>query len=243
MVAVAGTTDQQAAEVLQLTEVSGSNEQILNQIAPLMSGSETGEEGLERLTTVVQGIAAAGVRDEFITLDVSIARGLDYYTGLIYETFLDELPGIGSVCSGGRYDNLAELYTRQQLPGIGASLGLDRLLAAMQELKLLAEVRTPAEVFIPYFESEQLGFYLQLASWLRAAGIRTAVYPEPKRLGQQLKYADQHGFRLAIVAGETEIAANACQLKDLNSGGNQEISLQNEAAELITEIKQQLASG
>ena len=242
MVAVAGTTDQQAAEVLQLTEVNGTNEQILTQIAPLMSGSETGEEGLERLTTVVQGIAAAGVRDEFITLDVSIARGLDYYTGLIYETFLDELPGIGSVCSGGRYDNLAELYTRQQLPGIGASLGLDRLLAAMQELQLLAEVRTPAEVFIPYFDSEQLDFYLRLASWLRAAGIRTAVYPEPKRLGQQLKYADQHGFRLAVVAGETEIAGNSCQLKDLSSGGNQEISLQNEAADLIAQIQQELAS-
>jgi histidyl-tRNA synthetase len=112
----------------------------------------------------------------------------------------------------------------------------------MQELQLLAEVRTPAEVFIPYFDSEQLDFYLRLASWLRAAGIRTAVYPEPKRLGQQLKYADQHGFRLAVVAGETEIAGNSCQLKDLSSGGNQEISLQNEAADLIAQIQQELAS-
>ena len=242
MTTVAGASANQATEVLRLTELEGSNEEILNQIQPLMNGSETGQEGLSRLAEVVRGIQAAGIHDDRIALDVSIARGLDYYTGVIYETFLDDLPGIGSVCSGGRYDNLAELYTRQELPGIGASLGLDRLLAAMQELNLLQEVRTPAEVFIAYFDSERLDFYLQLASWLRAAGINTVVYPESKRLGQQLKYADQQGFQLAVVAGETEIEGNYCQLKNLGSGKSQELSLENQATELVTEIKQQLAS-
>lgn len=237
-----GTSSSQAAEVLQLTELNGSNEEILAHIQPLIAGTQVGEEGLERLSEILQGIRAAGVADEFIELDVSIARGLDYYTGVIYETFLNQLPEIGSVCSGGRYDNLAELYTRQELPGIGASLGLDRLLAAMQELELLQAVRTPAEVFIPYFEGQQLNFYLRLASWLRAAGLKIVLYPEAKRLGQQLKYADQHGFQLAVIAGETEIADNQCQLKDLSSGASQEISLENQAAELIAQIKQRLAA-
>src|SRR4029077_19747925 len=109
--------------------------------------------------------------DERLRLDVSIARGLDYYTGTVYETFLDDLPTIGSVCSGGRYDNLAALYTSQELPGIGASLGLDRLLAAMEELGILPKVATPAEVFIPYFVAGRLADYLRLAAAVRASGV------------------------------------------------------------------------
>lgn len=242
MTTVAGTTTSQASDVLKLTELNGTNEEILAQIEPLMAGNEGGESGLARLADVVRGIHAAGVCDERIALDVSIARGLDYYTGVIYETFLDDLPGIGSVCSGGRYDNLAELYTRQELPGIGASLGLDRLLAAMQELDLIQEVRTPAEVFIPYFDAKRLDFYLQLAGWLRAAGINTVVHPEPKRLGQQLKYADQHGFQLAIVAGETEIEGNHCQLKELATGNSEEISLEEQASALVARIQELLSN-
>ena len=118
------------------------------------------------------------------------------------ETTLDDLPDIGSVCSGGRYDNLAELYTNQELPGIGASLGLDRLLAAMEELKLIEPVRTPAEVFVPFFDASRLGDYLHLAADLRSAGLGVEVYPEPKKLGKQLQYADKRGFRVALVAGE-----------------------------------------
>ena len=129
----------------------------------------------------------------------------DYYTGTIFETFLGDLPGIGSVCSGGRYDNLAELYTKQQLPGIGASLGLDRLLAAMTELKMIPESRTMADVLIVQFSASQLPFYLSLAKQLRSAGIATEVYPDAKKLGQQFKYADRRGFRAVIVAGEERL--------------------------------------
>ena len=148
-------------------------------------------------------------------LDVSIARGLDYYTGTVFETYLDALPGIGSVCSGGRYDNLAELYTDQELPGIGASLGLDRLLAAMEELGMIEKVATPAPVFIPYFDPARLHDYLRLAAAIRAAGIGVEVFPEPKKLGQQLKYADRRGFRVALIAGGNEFEAGTCQIKDL----------------------------
>ena len=141
-----------------------------------------------------------------VQIDPSIARGLDYYTGTVLETTLDDCK-IGSICSGGRYDNLADLYTNQQLPGIGASLGLDRLLDAMEDLGMLAETSTPAQVFIPYFDAAHLGDYIKLAAELRAAGLNVEVYPEPSKLGKQLQYADRKKFRVALIAGEREFAA------------------------------------
>src|SRR5206468_7928760 len=126
---------------------------------------------IRRLEELLGVVAATGLDSAGIKLDLAIARGLDYYTGTVYETFLDDLPGIGSVCSGGRYDNLAGLYTRQQLPGVGASLGLDRFLAALEELELLASAATPAPVFMVQFSAERLGDYQKMARALRAAGI------------------------------------------------------------------------
>ena len=162
---------------------------------------------MARLKELLDGAWPRGVPAERVRLDLSIARGLDYYTGTVFETFLDALPGIGSVCSGGRYDNLAELFTEQELPGIGASLGLDRLLAAMEELGMIEKVSTPAPVFIPYFDAGP-------AARLSAAGGRVAArpasasrsFPMPKKLGQQLKYADRRGFRVALIAGGDEFA-------------------------------------
>jgi histidyl-tRNA synthetase len=148
-------------------------------------------------------------------LDVSIARGLDYYTGVIVETFLDDLPSIGSVCSGGRYDNLAGMFTKQHLPGIGASLGLDRLLAAMQQLELLPRVATPAPVLVTFFDAARRDDYLRMAAQLRRGGLNVEVYPEAKKLGAQLKYADEKGFDIAIVAGTQEWESGQVQIKDL----------------------------
>jgi len=237
MVAASGATAAQAYEVLKLSDLAGSNAEILTQLEPLVADSETGEEGVDRLNEVLAGIAAAGVAEARVQVDVSIARGLDYYTGVIFETLLDDLPTIGSVCSGGRYDNLAELFTKQELPGIGASLGLDRLLAAMEELEMVAKVRTPAPVFIPYFDRERLGGYLALAAQIRAAGIGVEVYPEPKKLGQQLKYADSRGFSVAVIAGANEFAAQTAQLKNLQSGESEEVSLADGSDALIARIR------
>ena len=150
-----------------------------------------------------------------IRIDLSIARGLDYYTGTIYETFLTDLPAIGSVCSGGRYDNLAGLYTKRELPGVGASLGLDRLLAALDDLKMLAKTATAAAVLIVQFAAEHLGDYQRMARSLRAAGIGAEVYPEAKRIGKQLEFAEQRGFRAALIAGPDEFAAGQWKVKDL----------------------------
>ena len=140
-----------------------------------------------------------------LCINHAIARGLGYYTGTIYETFLTDKRDIGSVCSGGRYDNLASLYTKQQLPGVGASLGLDRLLAAMEELDLLPKVQTPAKVFVAQFDAKYVGDYQRVASRFRDVRdprgvIGAEVFPEPKKIGQQLQYAEKRGFAIAIIA-------------------------------------------
>ncbi len=241
MVAAAGVSEEQAAAVLQVAAITGSSDQMLLEAERLLARSPTAQAGIQRLREFTAGVAAAGVAPERVKLDFSIARGLDYYTGIVLETFLDAMPGIGSVCSGGRYDNLAELYTEQQLPGIGASLGLDRLLAAMEELGLVEKVSTPASVFIAFFDAGRLHDYLRLAAALRAAGIGAEVYPEPKRLGQQLRYADRRGFRVALIAGEDEFAAGTCQLKDLVRGTQQQVALEADAASLVQAVEEVLA--
>jgi len=241
MISAAGASPEQARQVLKLSEISGDNEEVLRQVESLVADSETGQAGVAKLREILAGTAAAGVADQRLRLDVSIARGLDYYTGTVFETFLDALPGIGSVCSGGRYDNLAELYTTQELPGIGASLGLDRLLAAMEELGMIEKVSTPAPVFIPYFDKDRLHDYLRLAAALRVVGIGVEVFPDPKKLGQQLKYADRRGFRIALIAGGDEFQAGVCQVKNLQTGEKQDVPMEADAASVIAAIREILS--
>jgi histidyl-tRNA synthetase len=242
MVATANATPEQSHTILRLSEIAGGNDEVLRQVETLVAGNETGQAGLAKLKEVLDGVAAAGVPAERVKLDVSIARGLDYYTGTVFETFLNALPGIGSICSGGRYDNLAELFTSQELPGIGASLGLDRLLAAMEELGMIEKVATPAPVFIPFFDKDRLHEYLRLAAALRAAGIGVELFPDAKKLGQQLKYADRRGFRIALIAGGNEFQAGVCQVKDLQTGEKQDVPLEADAASIITVVKNSLGS-
>jgi histidyl-tRNA synthetase len=212
------TTPAQADSVLKMTELTGSPVEMLDQVETMLAGNEQGMTGVKKLRELFSWAAAAGVTTERIALDLSIARGLDYYTGTIYETFLSDLPGIGSVCSGGRYDNLAGLFTSQKLPGVGASLGLDRLLAAMEELGAVKTASTPAPVLVLLFDAAHTGDYLRIARTLRAAGIETEVSCDPRAIGKQLAYANRKGFRIALIAGETEFAQGAWQVKDLQAG-------------------------
>ncbi|MBX9582020.1 MAG: histidine--tRNA ligase [Gemmataceae bacterium] len=215
----AGVTAEQAGRVLDLAQTAGDNADVLQQAERFFAGmpNEKATEGVRRLRELLAVAETAGVPAGRIRIDLSIARGLDYYTGTIYETFLSDLPGIGSVCSGGRYDNLASLYTKQVLPGVGASLGVDRLLAAMEELKhpRLTGAATPAEVLVVQFDAARLGDYQRVARLLRAAGIATEVYPEAKKPGPQLQYAEKRGFKLAVIAGSQEFAAGVWKVKDL----------------------------
>lgn len=239
----AGLTDEQAEGVLDLASVSGTNDQVLLSVERLVGSSEMGQCGLARLREVLAGVLAAGVPPDRVRLDMSIARGLDYYTGTVYETYLDDLPGIGSVCSGGRYDNLAALFTDQELPGVGASLGLDRLLAAMEELGMIEKVATPAPVFVPYFDPDRLHDYLRLAANIRAAGIGVEVFPEPKKLGQQLKYADRRGFRAAVIAGSREFESGVCLIKDLAGKRQREVPLEPAGQAIVAALRDILGSG
>jgi len=223
----AGLTQTQAETVLQLAELSGSNEEKIASLQKMLDGNQTGEAGVAEVSTLLQAVNAAGVPPERIVLDVSIARGLDYYTGMIYETFLDDLPEIGSVCSGGRYDNLAGLFTKQELPGVGASLGLDRLLAAMETLGMIEKRSTPVRVFLPFFAANRLNDYLRIAGYIRSMGIGIEFYPEAKKLGQQLKYADRRGFDFVAIIGEDEFAEDKVQLKDLKTGQSEKLTLPN----------------
>ncbi len=215
MVEAAGATVDQARAVLRLADIQGANDAILSQLDSLVAGSPKSQEGVSQLRDLTTAVIAAGLDPARVKIAPSIARGLDYYTGLVFETFLDQLPGIGSVCSGGRYDNLAGLYTKQLLPGIGASLGLDRLLAAFEELGVSDKVGASAEVFLPFFDATRLHCYLRIAAQLRAAGLGVEFYPEPRKIGDQLKYADRRGFRVALVVGGNEFAAGQAQLKNL----------------------------
>lgn len=238
MVSVAGAKPDQADSVLQLAELEGDAGSILSALSKLVGDNPKGQEGVSKLSDLLAAVLAAGVAPQRVRIAPSIARGLDYYTGTVFETFLDQLPGIGSVCSGGRYDNLAGLYTKEELPGIGASLGLDRLLAAMEKLGLVEKISTPAPVFIAFFDAGRLHDYLRLAAQIRAAGIGVEFYPEPKKLGAQLKYADRRGFRLAVIAGENEWAAGQCQVKDLASGESSTIPIAEVSETLLGRLGQ-----
>jgi histidyl-tRNA synthetase len=203
--------------LMEVPEVTGSdvNSKILARLQDVLGTNAKAQDGISRLRELLSVLKAAGVPDGRIRIDPSICRGLDYYTGTIYETFLLDKLDIGSVCSGGRYDNLAELYTKQKLPGVGASLGLDRLLAAMEELKLLPNVSTPAPVLMVQFSADHLGDYQKMARVLRAEGIGVEVYPDAKKIGQQLQYAEKRGFQLALIAGSDEFAQGVWKIKDL----------------------------
>ncbi|MCI0380274.1 MAG: histidine--tRNA ligase [Gemmataceae bacterium] len=211
----AALSPEQAEKLLNLAQTQGSNSEILARLKMDFGGNAKAAEGIRRLEELLDATAAAGVDSSIVKLDVAIARGLDYYTGTIYETFLSDLPGIGSVCSGGRYDNLARLFTKQELPGVGASLGLDRLLSALEELKLLQSAGTPASVLMLQFSADKLGEYQKMARGLRAAGIGIEVYPEAKKIGAQLQYAEKRGHRFALIAGPDEFAQGVWKIKDL----------------------------
>jgi histidyl-tRNA synthetase len=241
--AVAHIDRSQAESLLALGALQGENDEILDRLATIVRGSAVGERGVAELRELAAAADAAGIPAGRLQFDPAIARGLDYYTGVVVETQLDELASIGSVASGGRYDNLASVYTKEKLPGVGASLGLDRLLAALQELGLLPTVRTPAPVIVCMFDAARRNDYLKLAAQIRAAGIGVEVYPEAKKLGKQLQYADRQGFRAAIIIGENEFAAHEAQVKDLASGGSTTVAYDGaDASPLVAELRRLLSA-
>lgn len=203
---------------MNLCQADTSNAELLRALRERFKSNEQALKGVIDLEQVLNYALAAGLEDNLVQVDLSIARGLDYYTGIVYETVLLDLPQIGSICSGGRYDNLASLYTSRELPGVGASVGLDRILGALEELGKLSAKSSTAQVLVTLLDESSVGRCLSLADQLRSSGIPTEVYPEIGRLGNQLKYGGKKGIRWAVIAGELELQNNACALKNLETG-------------------------
>jgi histidyl-tRNA synthetase len=181
-----------------------------------LAQNEALHTGLKEAEAVIAAMRKFGVPDAAFAFDLGVVRGLDYYTGTIYETSLVNHPDIGSICSGGRYDDLASYFTDTRLPGVGISIGLTRLFAKLREAGLLRDApRTPAEVLVTAMDAQYLDRYMALARTLREAGINTELYLESAKLGKQLEYADRKGFRVALIAGETEFGKNVVQVKNL----------------------------
>ena len=214
-----GLSADSADEILKFIAITGGNEQVLAALESYRGRNEVFDEGLDQLNTVVKYLSAFGVPAENFAVDLTIARGLDYYTGTVYETTLLDHPEIGSVCSGGRYDNLAEYYTDRQLPGVGISIGLTRLFYVLGEQGLLnPDLPTaPADVLILPMTAE-LSPAVTLATRLRAAGIRTQLYTEQRKFKAKMSYADKLGVPYVVFLGDDEIAGNVVACKDMTSG-------------------------
>ena len=214
-----GVSAESADEILKFIAITGSNDQVLSALEGYAGRNETFDEGLDQLKTVVKYLSAFGVPEENFAVDLTIARGLDYYTGTVYETALLDHPEIGSVCSGGRYDNLAEYYTDKQLPGVGISIGLTRLFYVLGEQGMLnGDLPTaPADVLILPM-TEDLSAAVTLATKLRDAGVRTQLYTEQKKFKAKMNYADKTGVPYVVFLGEDEVKNNVIACKDMTSG-------------------------
>ena len=214
-----GVSAESADEILKFIAITGGNEQVLAALESYRGRNEVFDEGLDQLNTVVKYLSAFGVPAENFAVDLTIARGLDYYTGTVYETTLLDHPEIGSVCSGGRYDNLAAYYTDRQLPGVGISIGLTRLFYVLGEQGMLNPglPTAPADVLILPMTAE-LAPAVTLATRLRAAGVRTQLYTEQKKFKAKMSYADKLGVPYVVFLGDDEIAGNVVACKDMASG-------------------------
>jgi histidyl-tRNA synthetase len=220
-----GLAAETVERILALVQVrSTSLADALDQLDRLGSGPQALEEGRAELKQVLNLIHALGVPETHYALNLSIARGLDYYTGTVYETTLNAHPEIGSVCSGGRYENLAGQYTRSHLPGVGISIGLTRLFWQLRDAGLLHHAGSTVDALVTYMDDAQLPAYLALAGELRAAGIATEVVLEGGKLARQFKYADRAGIRYVLVLGESELAKGVVTVKDLQRGEQSEVA-------------------
>lgn len=214
-------------KIMDFIEIEGTTDEKLQKLNELNIKNEEFEKGLDELTQVVKYVRIFGIPEANFKVDLTIARGLDYYTGTVYETFLNQYRELGSVCSGGRYENLAEYYTDKQLPGVGISIGLTRLFYKLNELQLIkAEKKSIAEVLVVPMVQD-LTVPIQIATDLRKKGISTEVYLNDKKLKTKMKYADKLEIPYVIVVGEDEINSGIVKIKNMKTGEERETSIQN----------------
>ena len=234
-----GLLDAQAEEILAFIAIRGTNAQVIAALEAYAGRNDVFDTGLQELKVVTANLAAFGMPEENFTVDLTIARGLDYYTGTVYETLLLDHPELGSVCSGGRYDNLAGYYIDKPLPGVGISIGLTRLFYVLDEQGLLnpAVPAAPADALVLPM-TEEMGPAIALAETLRSGGLRVQLYGEKKKFKQKMAYANKLAVPFAVLLGEDEIAQGKCSVKDMTSG-EQRLLTAEEAAGWILEKRRQ----
>ena len=238
-----GLNAEQAGEIMRFIAIDGSNAEVLQALEGYRGRHPLFDEGLDELTTVARYLAAFGVPEDHFKVDLTIARGLDYYTGTVYETTMLDHPEIGSICSGGRFDNLAEYYTDKKLPGVGISIGLTRLFFVLEDQGYLNDQlnTAPADVLILPM-TEDLSAAIALATQLRSAGVRTQLYGEQKKFKQKMSYADKLGVPYVIFLGEEEISSGVAAVKNMRTGEQVKLS-PDEAVKLIQSGLEQLNQG
>ena len=217
--------------VLDFMAICGTNAEVVERLEMYRGMDETFDQGLDELIAVTKYLADFGVPEENFAIDLTIARGLDYYTGTVYETIMNEHPEIGSICSGGRYDNLAEYYTDKKLPGVGISIGLTRLFYVLNEQGMLSDevITAPCDALVLPM-TEELGPAVAAATALRQGGVRTQLYCEKKKFKAKLAYADKIGAPFAVLLGEDEVREGLVSVKDMQSGEQQKMSAAEAAA-------------
>jgi histidyl-tRNA synthetase len=220
---------------------SHGHEDALDQLDALGEGSAAFNQGIAELRQVLDLVRALGVPEKNYAINLSIARGLDYYTGTVYETTLDEHPAIGSICSGGRYDNLAGNYTKSHLPGVGISIGVTRLFWQLREAGLIRDADSSVQALVALLDEARLGESVELGRLLRAAGINTEVQLEGRKLAKQFQYANRAGIRFVILLGEDEAARGTVTVKDLRREQQFEVARDDLARTLRVEIEQSRA--
>ena len=238
-----GVSETAADEILSFIAITGDNQTVLAALEGYRGRHETFDQGLDELGQVVKYLAAFGVPADHFTVDLTIARGLDYYTGTVYETVMLDHPEIGSICSGGRYDNLAEYYTDKKLPGVGISIGLTRLFYVLGEQGYLNDqlVTSPADVLVLPM-TEDLTAAIAFATQLREGGVRAQVYGEQKKFKAKMSYADKLGIPYVAFLGEDEISQGVVKIKDMLTG-QQEVLSPAATVQTIAEVMGQRAQG
>ena len=228
-----GLTQEETEQILDFMAISGTNEQVLSALSGYRGRNEMFDQGLTELEAVTRNLAAFGVPQENFGVDLTIARGLDYYTGTVYETTLLDHPEIGSVCSGGRYDNLAGYYIDKALPGVGISIGLTRLFYVLDEQGLLNDKlpTAPADALVLPMTADPAPA-IALAQSLREEGLRVQLYGEQKKFKQKMTYADKLGVPFVVLLGEDEIAQGKCSVKNMTTGEQVTVTV-SEAAQLM----------
>jgi histidyl-tRNA synthetase len=217
---------------------SSGHQDALDRLAALGPGTPLFEEGRDELRETLQQLRALGVPESRYAINLSIARGLDYYTGIVYETTLDAHPQIGSICSGGRYENLAGHYTKSKLPGVGISIGLTRLFFQLREAGIVAVAESSVDALVTLLDDAGLDAALALSQRLRAAGLNVETQLEPRKLARQLQYADRAGIRFVVIRGEDEAARGVVAVKDLRRGEQFEVTEAELASTLQVEREQ-----